>query len=136
MKLVELEVLPSNNTIGPVNARTLQVVRMNHEEQRSNDRPGRFLKQRAAVGQHLKLFNQAGAPLAHAREESAYQLFSCSKRFENCEKGLLTMNKRNEITDGLYARLRSIGSQSVRLDGLAKVHRKGYTATTGPLSTR
>ena len=46
------------------------------------------------------------------------------------------MNKRNEITDGLYARLRSIGSQSVRLDGLAKVHRKGYTATTGPLSPR
>ena len=43
---------------------------------------------------------------------------------KNLSKKLLAMNRRNEITDGLYARLRSTVSQSARLYGLAKVQKK------------
>ena len=34
------------------------------------------------------------------------------------------MNKRDEITDGVHARLRSNGGQPAQLHGLAKVHKK------------
>ena len=37
------------------------------------------------------------------------------------------MNKRDEITDGLYARMRSTGGQRARLYGLSKVHIKDTT---------
>ena len=48
----------------------------------------------------------------------------------NKNKELLAMNKRDEITDGLYARMRSTGGQRARLYGLAKVHMKGTTPRT------
>ena len=47
----ELEGLPSNNTMGPVNARPLQDVRLNHDEGNREERPGRFLTTRAPIGQ-------------------------------------------------------------------------------------
>ena len=47
IQFADLEGLPSNNTMGPVNARTLQEVRINHSKQNREERPGRFLTTRA-----------------------------------------------------------------------------------------
>ena len=57
-----LEGLPSNNTMGPVNARPLQDVKLNHDERNRKERPRRFLTTRAPVGQHVKMFRQIKAP--------------------------------------------------------------------------
>ena len=38
-------------------------------------------------------------------------------------KELLAMNKRDEISDQLYSKMRSTGGQPARLYGLAKVHK-------------
>ena len=46
LRFAYLEGLPSNNTMGPVNARPLQDVRMNHSERNREERPGRFLTTR------------------------------------------------------------------------------------------
>ena len=58
LRFADLEGLPSNNTIGPVNARPLQDVRLNHDEGNREERPGRFLVARAPIGQHVKMFRQ------------------------------------------------------------------------------
>ena len=50
MRFAGLNGLPSNNTMGPVNARTLQDVKMNHRVQKSEERPGRFLTTKAPTG--------------------------------------------------------------------------------------
>ena len=41
LRFADLEGLPSNNTMGPVNARPLQDVRLNHDEGNREERPGR-----------------------------------------------------------------------------------------------
>ena len=43
LRFADLEGLPPNNTMGPVNARPLQDVRLNHDEGNREERPGRFL---------------------------------------------------------------------------------------------
>ena len=43
LRLANFEGLASNNTIIPVNARTLQDMKKNHEENRKDDRRGRFI---------------------------------------------------------------------------------------------
>ena len=58
LRFAELEGLPSNNTMGPVNARTLQDVKLNHDEGNREERPGRFLTTGAPIGQHVKMFRQ------------------------------------------------------------------------------
>ena len=63
LRFADLEGLPSNNTMGPVNARPLQDVRLNHEEGNREERPGRFLTTRAPIGQHVKIFRQLTTPL-------------------------------------------------------------------------
>ena len=45
----DLEGMPSNNTMGPVNARPLQDVRLNHDEVNQEERPGQFLVTRAPI---------------------------------------------------------------------------------------
>ena len=60
LRFADLEGLPSNNTMGPVNARPLQDVRLNHDEGNREERPGRFLTTRAPIGQHVKIFRQPG----------------------------------------------------------------------------
>ena len=50
LRFADLEGLPSNNTMGPVNARLLQDVRLNHDEGNREERPGRFLITRAPIG--------------------------------------------------------------------------------------
>ena len=65
LRFADLEGLPSNNTMGPVNARPLQDVRLNHDEGNREERPGRFLVTRAPIGQHVKMFKQVISPPGH-----------------------------------------------------------------------
>ena len=44
----DLEGLPSNNTMGPVNARPLQDVKLNHDKGNREEGPGRFLENEGA----------------------------------------------------------------------------------------
>ena len=62
LRFADLEGLPSNNTMGPVNARPLQDVRLNHDERNREERPGRFLTARAPIGQDVKIFRQLTTP--------------------------------------------------------------------------
>ena len=71
LRNANLEGLPLNNTMNPVNARPLQDVKLNHDEGKRKERPGRFLTTRAPIGQHSKTFRQIKAPLSHV-EERAY----------------------------------------------------------------
>ena len=68
LRFADLEGLPSNNTMGPVNARPLQDVRLNHDERNREERPGRFLTARAPIGQHVKIFRQLTTPPGHVKE--------------------------------------------------------------------
>ena len=43
LSFADFEGLPSNNTMGPVNARPLQDMKLNHDEGNREKRPGRFL---------------------------------------------------------------------------------------------
>ena len=63
LRFADLGGLPSNNTMGPVNARPLQDVKLNREE-----RPGRFLITRAPIGHHVKMFRQLSSPPGHVKE--------------------------------------------------------------------
>ena len=63
LRFVELEGLPSNNTMGPVKARPLQDVKLNHGEGNREEWPGRFLTSRRPIGQHVKMFKQIRAPV-------------------------------------------------------------------------
>ena len=68
LRFADLEGLPSNNTMGPVNARPLQDVRLNHDEGHRQERTGRFLTTRAPIGQHVKMCKQVTAPPGHVKE--------------------------------------------------------------------
>ena len=68
LRFADIEGLPSNNTMGPVNARPLQDVRLNHDEGNREERPGRFLITRAPNGQHVKMFRQLKTPPGHLKE--------------------------------------------------------------------
>ena len=68
LRFAELEGLPSNSTMGPVNARPLQSVRLNLDEGNREERPGRFLTTRAPIGQHVKMFRQVATPPSHMKE--------------------------------------------------------------------
>ena len=68
LRFADLERLPSNNTMGPVNARPLQDVKLNHGEGNRKERPGRFLITRAPIGQHVKMFRQLKTPPGHVKE--------------------------------------------------------------------
>ena len=57
LRFADLDGLPSNNTMGLVNARPLHDVRLNHDEENRKERPGRFLITGPPIGQHVKLFN-------------------------------------------------------------------------------
>ena len=71
LRFADLEGLPSNKTMGPVNARPLQDVKLNHDEgSRREERPGRFLTTRAAIGQHVKKFKQIRAPPVHVKDKA------------------------------------------------------------------
>ena len=56
LRFADLVELPSNNTMGPVNARPFQDVRMNHGIGNREERLGRFLTTRAPILQHVKMF--------------------------------------------------------------------------------
>ena len=69
-RFADLEGLPSNNTMSPVNARPLQDVKLNHDEGIREERPGRFLTTRAPIEQHVKMFRQIKAPPGHVKERA------------------------------------------------------------------
>ena len=68
LRFADLEGLLSNNTMGPVNTRPLQDLRLNHDEGNREERPGRFLTTRAPIGQHVKIFRQLTTPPGHVKE--------------------------------------------------------------------
>ena len=70
LRFADLEGLPSNNTMGPVNARALQGVKLNHDEGNQKERPGTLLTMRAPIGQHVKMFRQVKAPPGHLKERA------------------------------------------------------------------
>ena len=67
LRFADLEGLPLNNTMGPVNSRPLQD--LNNGGSRE-ERPGRFLTTRAPIGQHVKIFRQIKATPGHVRERA------------------------------------------------------------------
>ena len=70
LRFADLEGLPSNNTMGPVNARSLQDVKLYHDKGTREERPGRFLTTRAPIGQHVKMFRQVAKPMSHVKERT------------------------------------------------------------------
>ena len=68
LRFADFEGLPSNNTMGPMNARPLQDVKLNHDEGNREERPGRLVTTRAPIGQHVKTFRQVKAPPGHMKE--------------------------------------------------------------------
>ena len=70
LTFADLEGLHSNYTMGPVNARPLQDVKLNHDEGNREERPGRFLTTRAPIGQHVKMFRQIKALPGHVKERA------------------------------------------------------------------
>ena len=69
LRFADLERLPSNNTMGPVNARPLQDVKLNHDEVNREERTERFLTTRAPIRQHVKKFRQLRAPPGHVKKD-------------------------------------------------------------------
>ena len=70
LRFADLEGLPSNNTMGPVNERPLQDVKLNHDEGNRGKMPGRFLTTRAPIGQHVKMFKQIRSPPDHVKDRA------------------------------------------------------------------
>ena len=68
--------------MGPVNARPLQDVRLNHDEGNREERPGRFLTTRAPIGQHVKMFRQLTTPPGHVKERIYPKLVKAIKKDE------------------------------------------------------
>ena len=70
LRFADLEGLPSNNTMGPVNARPLRDVRLNHEEGNRVERPGRLLTTGAPTGKGVKMFRQLRAHADYVKERA------------------------------------------------------------------
>ena len=105
LRFADLEGLPSNNTMGPVNARPLQDVALNHDEGNREERPGRFLITRAPIGQHVKMFRQLSSPPGHVKErvypkqvsqEGDAQRYSELKAIKKDETIFAVRQSRNE----------------------------------------
>ena len=96
LRFADLEGLPSNNTMGPANARPLQDVRLNHDEGNREERPGRFLVTRAPIGQHVKMFKQLSSPPGYLKERIYLKLVN-----EDCDAqrygGLIAIKKDETI---------------------------------------
>ena len=79
LRFADLKGLLSNNTMGPVNARPLQNVKLNHDEGNREERPGRFLTTRAPIDQHVKKV-QADKSTPRSRERKSVPQTSGSRR--------------------------------------------------------
>ena len=58
------------------------------------------------------------------------------KTEKELNKALLAMDKRHEISDQIYSKMRSTGGQRTRLYGLAKVHKDEIPRTTSTITSR
>ena len=99
LRFADLEGLPSNNTMGPVNARPLQDVRLNHDEGNREERPRRFLTTRAPIGQHVKIFRQLTTPPGHVKEKVYPKL---NQDGDAQRYGGLKARKKDEIIFAAY----------------------------------
>ena len=104
LRLVELDGLPSNNTVGPVSARALQDVRKNHSKQTREERPGRFSKKRAPTGQHNKMLKQVRAPPNHVKKRAYTKQVEQKGEVERCgylkfkvEETIFAANQKAEM---------------------------------------
>ena len=100
LRFADLEGLPSNNTMGPVNARPLQDVRLNHDERNRKERPGRFLTTSVPIGQHVKMFRQVATPPSHVKDRTYPKQVS-----QDCDVqryGGLKAIKKDETTFAAY----------------------------------
>ena len=100
LRFADLEGLPSNNTMGPVNARPLQDVRLNHDERNREESPGRFLTARAPIGQHVKIFRQMTTPPGHVKERVYPKLVNQDGDAQRY--GGLTATKKDETIFAAY----------------------------------
>ena len=100
LRFADLEGLPSNNTMGPVNARSLQDVRLNHDEGNREERPGRFLTTRAPIGQHVKMFRQLATPPSHVKDRTYPK--PVSRNADVQRYGGLRAIKKDETIFGAY----------------------------------
>ena len=81
LRFADLEGAPSNNTMGPVNARLLQDVKLNHVEGNREERLGKFLRTRAPIRQHEKMFRQIRAPPRSRKRKSVPETSGSRRRF-------------------------------------------------------
>ena len=100
LRFADLEGLPPNNTMRPVNARPLQDVRLNHDEGNREERPGRFLTTRAPIGQHVKIFRQLTTPPGHVKERVCPKLVN--QDGDAIRYGGLTAIKKDETIFAAY----------------------------------
>ena len=70
MRFADLEGLPSDIIMGPVNARPLQDVKLNHDEGNRTERPGRFLTTRVPIRQHVEMLKQIRGPPGHVKDRA------------------------------------------------------------------
>ena len=96
LRFADLDGLPFNNTMGPVNARPLQDVRLNHDEGNREERPGRFLVTRAPIGQYVKLFKQLSSPPGHVKERICPKLVNQDRDAQRYG-GLIAIKKDETI---------------------------------------
>ena len=113
LRFADLEGLPSNNTMGPVNARPLQDVRLNHDEGNREERPGRFLTTRAPIGQNVKIFRQLTTPPGHVKERVYPKLVNQDGDAQRY--GGLTAIKKDETIFAAYEEGQDYGSSEFRV---------------------
>ena len=53
-----------------MNARPLQDVKLNNDEEKREEKPGRFLTTRAPIGQHVKIFRQVKTTPGHVKKRA------------------------------------------------------------------
>ena len=100
LTFADLEGLPSNNTMGPMNARPLQDMKLNHDEGNREERPGRFLTTRAPIGQQVIFFRQIKAPPGHVKERAYPKQVNQEGDVQRC--GRLKAIKKDETIFAAY----------------------------------
>ena len=75
-------------------------MKLNHDEENQEERPGRFVTTRASIGQHVKMFSQVKAPPGHVKER-AYPK-QVNQEGDVQRYGGLKARKKDETTFAAY----------------------------------
>ena len=86
--------------MGPVNARPLPDVRLNHDEGNREERPGRFLTTRAPIGEYVKMFRQVATNPSHVKDKTYPK--QMSQHSDVQKYGGLKAIKKDEIIFAAY----------------------------------